>query len=89
MQGLQLDTRRRPGDIDGIMGVPSEAAGIRSGSRPCPIVEVAMPREYVKIRDRLIKEGRPAAKAKSLAAAIYNKRHPSRPVTASCPKKKG
>jgi hypothetical protein len=40
-----------------------------------------MPKEYTTIRDSLIKKGKDAKAAKAEAAAIYNKRHPSAPVT--------
>lgn len=50
--------------------------------------EREMPKEYTKIRDKLIKEGKSKDKAQSLAAAIYNKRHPDRPVTATSHGKK-
>ncbi len=40
-----------------------------------------MPAEYTKIRDKLIKSGRDPKEAKRIAAATYNKRHPSAPVT--------
>lgn len=35
-----------------------------------------MPKEYTDIRDSLVKEGKPYDKAQSIAAAVYNKRHP-------------
>lgn len=40
-----------------------------------------MPAEYTKIRDALIKQGKTPQEAKRIAAATYNKRHPSAPVT--------
>lgn len=40
-----------------------------------------MPPEYEAIRDSLVKQGKPLKAAKSEAAAIYNTKHKSNPVT--------
>ena len=40
-----------------------------------------MPKEYESIRDSLVQQGKPLKQAKRIAAATYNSRHPSRPVT--------
>jgi len=39
-----------------------------------------MPEGYIKIRDRLIHQGRPVKEAQRKAAAIWNKYHPDNPV---------
>lgn len=39
-----------------------------------------MPKEYEAIRDDLVKRGKALKEAKSEAAAIYNKRHPGKPL---------
>ena len=49
-----------------------------------------MPKQYEDIRDSLVKRGTPLKKAKSIAAATYNKyRKPGqRPVTGKMERKK-
>ena len=39
-----------------------------------------MPKQYEDIRDSYIKRGTPEKKAKSIAAATYNKNHPGKPM---------
>lgn len=39
-----------------------------------------MPKQYEHIRDRLINQGVSAKEAKRIAAATWNKHHPSHPV---------
>ena len=38
-----------------------------------------MPAQYEAIRDALIASGKPTKEAKAIAAATWNKRHPSNP----------
>jgi len=40
-----------------------------------------MPKQYTAIRDRLIASGVSEKEAKARAAAMYNAKHPGRPVT--------
>lgn len=47
-----------------------------------------MPKEYTAIRDNLIKQGKDPKEAKRIAAATYNSRHPSSPVTRKSDKRK-
>ena len=47
-----------------------------------------VPDEYEHIRDSLIKRGYGAKKAKQIAAATWNKRHPNRPNPWTKEKKK-
>lgn len=39
-----------------------------------------MPKQYEKIRNRLISKGTPTKEAKRIAAATYNKQHPGNPM---------
>lgn len=47
-----------------------------------------MPRAYEAIRDHLISQGLSVRKAQSKAAAIYNAKHPAKPVTSTLKDKK-
>jgi len=47
-----------------------------------------MPLEYERIKEALIRRGKPMKKAKSIAAAKYNQRHPDKPVTGNYERKK-
>lgn len=47
-----------------------------------------MPLEYERIRDALIGRGKPVKKAKHIAAATYNKRHPDSPMTGNYERKR-
>ena len=47
-----------------------------------------MPKQYEAIRDKLISQGKDVKAAKSDAAAIYNSRHPGKPLRPDRPEKK-
>ena len=47
-----------------------------------------MPRQYEAIRDSLVKSGKDYDQAQTIAAKIYNSRHPSNPMSPSHPEGK-
>jgi hypothetical protein len=47
-----------------------------------------MPKQYEAIRDKFAAEGMDYDEAQSRAAAIYNSKHPGKPVTGSSDKKR-
>lgn len=47
-----------------------------------------MPDAYLAMVKKFMAQGMSKDRAQSKAAAIYNAKHPSRPVTASCKKNK-